>query len=436
MRCIEVKKRWSLLLMSGLLCLAGCQGKTQQNEMEMVTSIQEPVEIEFWHGMSGALGETMTELVADFNEEIGSEKGITVKSTYQGNYEDLKAKTMAAIKAGNNPAVIQGTVNNIMEFIGSGIVQPLDDYIFNQEIGMNDFKDIYEGYRLENSSYCEDQRYYALPFSKSTDLLFYNRTFFDEHGLTVPTTWDELTEVSKKIYELTGKTAFSIDNPANYLITYLMQAGAEYTNSKGDLLFNNEAAIEALTMLQDNVNAGYWRLAGEDSFSSGPFLAENVYLYIGSSASEAFLPEENFVWEAAMIPQLKVDQPQNIQQGNNVAILNKNKTSEEVYAAFEFIKYLASDEANLKWATSTGYLPIRESVATSEDYASYVQQAKQSAKEAGIEAAKSGFVEPLFLMDHKNSNLVRTEVGAMIEEIVLTNADVVETIERYIQKLN
>ena len=39
-------------------------------------------------------------------------------------------------------------------------------------------------------------------------------------------------------------------------------------------------------------------------------------------------------------------------------------------------------------------------------------------------------------MDHKNSNLVRTEVGAMIEEIVLTNADVVETIERYIQKLN
>ena len=301
---------------------------------------------------------------------------------------------MAAIKAGNNPAVIQGTVNNIMEFIGSGIVQPLDDYIFNQEIGMNDFEDIYEGYRLENSSYCEDQRYYALPFSKSTDLLFYNRTFFDEHGLTVPTTWDELTEVSKKIYELTGKTAFSIDNPANYLITYLMQAGAEYTNSKGDLLFNNEAAIEALTMLQDNVNAGYWRLAGEDSFSSGPFLAENVYLYIG------------------------------------------NKTSEEVYAAFEFIKYLASDEANLKWATSTGYLPIRESVATSEDYASYVQQAKQSAKEAGIEAAKSGFVEPLFLMDHKNSNLVRTEVGAMIEEIVLTNADVVETIERYIQKLN
>ncbi len=60
---------------------------------------------------------------------------------------------MAAIKAGNNPAVIQGTVNNIMEFIGSGIVQPLDDYIFNQEIGMNDFEDIYEGYRLENSSY-------------------------------------------------------------------------------------------------------------------------------------------------------------------------------------------------------------------------------------------------------------------------------------------
>ena len=131
-----------------------------------------------------------------------------------------------------------------------------------------------------------------------------------------------------------------------------------------------------------------------------------------------------------MIPQLKVDQPQNIQQGNNVAILNQNKTSEEVYAAFEFIKYLSSYEANLKWAMNTGYLPIRESVATSEDYAAYVEQAKRSAKEAGIEAAKSGFVEPLFLLDYKNSNLVRTEVGAMIEEIVLTNADVQETFEK------
>lgn len=198
MRCTEVKKMWSIILFSCLLLLAGCQEAPKKNELEVITSIEEPVEIEFWHGMSGALGETLNELVDDFNQGIGAEKGITVKSTYQGNYEDLKAKTMAAIKAGNNPAVIQGTVNNIMEFIGSGIVQPLDDYIFNQEIGIEDFEDIYEGYRLENSSYCEDGRYYSLPFSKSTDLLFYNQTFFNEHGLAVPTTWEELTDVSKK----------------------------------------------------------------------------------------------------------------------------------------------------------------------------------------------------------------------------------------------
>ena len=339
------------------VALFGCGNKEDviTNNTEVVTSIENPVTIEFWHSMSGAFTDTIADIVNDFNITVGAEKGITVNSVYQGGYEDVKAKTIASIKAGNSPEIVQGTVNNIMEYIQSGYVQPLDDYIFNEEIGINNFEDIYEVYRAENSSYLEDGHYYSLPFAKSTDLLFYNKTLFDEHGLEVPTTWNEVQAVSEKITEITGKPALSIDNLPNYLITYLFQKDAGYTGANGEILFNNETSLEAINLLKENIDKGIWRIAGEDKYSSAPFLAGHTFMYIGSSAGEGFLNDDNFEWAATTTPQFDVENPKYIQQGSNVAVLNQNNTSEEVYAAYEFVKYLCSDEVTLKWPTETGY---------------------------------------------------------------------------------
>ena len=89
----------------------------------------------------------------------------------------------------------------------------------------------------------------------------------------MPTTWEETIEVSKQIRDITGKAGFSIDNLPNYLITYLMQSGAPYTTQDGEILFNNETAVEAIEMLKQGIDEGYWRVPGEDKYSSGPFLA-------------------------------------------------------------------------------------------------------------------------------------------------------------------
>lgn len=435
---MKKKLTYTGMTLGALVGLVGCSTETPketQESIEIVTSVGEDVTIEFWHGMSGSLGETMNELVADFNETIGEEKGITVEATYQGGYDDLKSKIIGAIKAGNNPEVVQGTSNNIMEFTQSGFVQPLDEYIAHEEIGMHDYEDIYESYRLESSNYDEVGTIYSLPFSKSTDLLFYNKTFFEENGLELPRTWEEVVEVSKQIYELTGKPALCIDNTTNYLVTYLFQAKAEYTNRQGEILFNNETSVEALTMLKENIDKGYWRLAGEDKYSSAPFLSQNVFMYLGSSAGEGYLSEDNFEWDAIEYPQVNPQEPKYIQQGNNVAILNKNKTPEEVYAAYEFVKYLVSEEANTKWATETGYLPIRESVAKSEAYQSLIESSNKTSKLAGIASAQNGFVEALFMLGNTNSNIVRNEVLTMIDEIILSDADIKETLEFYAYKL-
>ena len=92
----------SLSLLAGVTTLVACSsgkdtGTTNESTAELVTTIESPVTIEFWHAMSGTNQEAVDALVEQFNTTVGAEKGITVKSVYQGAYNDLKTKTTAAL---------------------------------------------------------------------------------------------------------------------------------------------------------------------------------------------------------------------------------------------------------------------------------------------------------------------------------------------------
>ena len=416
--------------------LTGCGNQAEETtQAEVVTSIENPIEVEFWHGMSGGMGETLNKLIQTFNENQGKELGVTVEGVYQGGYTDLNSKLMASIKAGTSPALIQGTSNSIMDLLPSGAVQSLNEYVYHEEIGMDDYEDVYEAFRQEGQGFDEEGTIYGLPFSKSTDLYYYDEAFFEEHDLKVPTTWEEAETVSKQITEITNRPAMGIDNVSNFFITLLKQYGADYTNSEGEILFNHETSVKILEQLKTNVESGYWRIPGEDGYHSGPFLSGLVQSYIGSSAGYTFLTDD-VKWNSAPLPQVDAENPAYIQQGNMVSILNQNKTSEEIYGAYEFLKFLMSDEAVLTWSTQTGYLPIKESVATSEEYLTFLEETSDRVKQNGATSIQNAFVEPMFAKDNGvSSNLVRNEVYTMIEEILLSDAEIQDALNQYEQKL-
>ncbi len=430
----------SLSLVAGVTTLAACSSDKKEqapSSTEIVTTIESPVTIEFWHAMAGTNQEAVDALVNQFNTTIGADKGITVKPVYQGQYTDLKTKTTAALKSGSAPAIAQAYPDWVAEYLQSGNVVELDPYIFNEEVGINDFDDIIKSYRAENSQY-EGGKFYSLPFNKSTEVLYYNKTFFDQNNLTVPTTWDEVEEVSAKIKELTGKTAFGIDAPANYFITMVQQFGGEYTNSNGDILFAEDGAkyaIEALELLKRNADAGYWRLPGEDKYLSGPFMSELLYMYTGSSAGYSHISTADFEVGIAPIPQISKETGAVIQQGTNVVVFNQNKSQEEVYAAYEFAKFLASYEGNLSFATATSYLPIRESVIASDEYQNYVVQSNDQTKVVGPEQADYYFYDPSFFKDTYSSYNVRTAVENAVEAVVLSGVSPEQAIQEAVNSL-
>ena len=440
----------SLLMVTGML-FAGGQKEEPKEEMveeekvveeaepagpSLVTSISAPLEIEFWHAMSSKLGETVVMLTDEFNATVGKEKGITVTAVFQGGYGDLKQKTTAAIKAGTTPVIAQAYPDWVAEYMQADIVVPLDDYIYDPEVGIKDFDDIFPGYREENSQYGSGGTFYSLPFNKSTEVLFYNKTFFDANGYSVPETWDELVELSKTIYETTGKPGFGYDALDNYMITMIRQFGGKYTDSMGNIYFTEgDAAVKAIELYQENFDKGYWRVAGEDRYLSGPFNNGDIYMYIGSTAGAAYVGSDMFVWDSAPIPYITSSRKAVIQQGTNIFLMNQDKTDEEVYAGFEFAKFLVSKGANFTWATNTGYLPIRKSVADSPEYKEFLSTTVDTTKLSGPAQGSYYFFDPGFYKSNFTSYDVRRGIRGALEDALLNKTDAATALQTAYDKL-
>lgn len=117
-------------------------------------------------------------------------------------------------------------------------------------------------------------------------------------------------------------------------------------------------------MWQDNVNEGIWRTAGEDQFFSGPFANEMIPMYIGDSVEASYIPDKNpeLDWGTAPVPQVSEDTAANLSAGHVIIALNQDGNQDRMYAAYEFIKFMTSHDANLAVAAgNTGYRhpPVR-----------------------------------------------------------------------------
>ena len=423
----------ALLAMSALFA-TGSDEKTA--ESEIATSLSGPVEIEFWHAMSSKLGQTVQSLADNFNATIGKEMGITVTPLYQGSYNDLKQKITAAIKAGIAPSVAQAYPDWVAEYMQADVVVDLDDYINDSKVGMSDFNDIFPGYRDENSQYSDDGTFYSLPFNKSTEVIFYNKTFFEKNNLSVPKTWSDVEAVSKKIMELTGKPGFGYDSLANYMITMIRQFGGKYTDSKGNIYFNQgDAAVKAIELYKRNFDAGFWRIAGEDMYMSGPFNNQDCYMYVGSTAGAAYVGSDLFTWDSAVLPYIDANKKAAIQQGTNIFLMDQDKDPEEVYAAYVFAKYLVSKESNFIWATNTGYLPIRQSVVDSQEYKDYLKTTKDTTKTTGPAQGSYYFYDPGFYSPDYTSSDARTAIQGALEDALLNGTAPAAAIKAAYDKL-
>ena len=415
-----------LLAVSFAFAGGSAEQATTSESSDVVTTISNPITIEFWHSFSGDVQLPVIEgLVKEFNDTVGKEKGITVVPVAQGSGPQLYSKVIGAIKAGDVPAVAMTKVIYNEDYVTADASVDLTPYINDSEVGITDFDDFFPAFQEESMGYSKEG-IYSLPLAKNVDVVYYNADFFAENGLVPPRTWDELEVVAQKIYDLTGRAAFGYDNLSYLFQNLCYQYGGAYTNNKGDLLFlEDNAWLEGVTNYADKVWAGIWRTAGEDYFFSGPFARQTIMMYVGGTVESTYInmkgPE--FKWSAALIPQANLEDPHALSYDHVIAALSLDGYTEETYAAWEFIKFITSTEASLKITTGTAYMATRNSVLETEEYKTFIANGGNDALKAATQQKDFLFYEPAFTTDTYSTSTLSTEITTMMKSILENHVD-------------
>ncbi len=345
----------SAVLMTGLM--TGCGSKNNASSEEIVTEITEPVEISFWHAMSGDLEKTLENLTNKFME---ANPNIKVNLQNQSTYNDLQQKMTATLASPKDlPTLTQAYPHWMINAMQDELLVDLKPYIENETIGSENYNDMLEGFKTASEI---DGKIYGMPFNKSTEVIWYNKTLFDELGLEVPKTFEEFAQVSKNITEKKGIAGAGFDALNNFYTTYLKNKGVDF-NSETDV--TSAESVEAANYYLDGIKEGYFRIAGTDMYLSGPFANETLGMYVGSNAGESFVKQGvdgKFEIGVAPYPAESV-----MQQGTDLYMFS-NATAEQRTAAFEYLKFLTSTENQITWGVETGYIPATHAAISSDEY--------------------------------------------------------------------
>ena len=440
-----MKKIISLLLAAVMLLgivgvLAGCNQGGNKVAADFVMpeggfDTSKEIEIVFYHQMGAQLQEILNTAIADFNKIYPNIK-VTHK-TY-GDYNGVRDQIKTEISVGDQPNIAYCYPDHVALYNVAGAVQTLDVLINDPTYGFTaeQIADFIPAYYNEGKAFGDDKMY-TLPISKSTEVLYYNKTFFDKHGLTVPTTWDEMEAVCRQIKKIDPTCIpLGYDSEANWFITMCEQYGSPYTSVSGEnFQFDNETNRAFVKKFQgwfadklvttEELSGGY---------TSALFTGENdagtrCYMCIGSTGGATYQQpnQTNGVFEFEVgitsIPQVDPAKPKVISQGPSICIF-KNDDPQEVLATWLFAKFLTTDvifQASV--SMNNGYAPVIQSVKENSVYADFLSgystaNIQAYAVKVALDQADAYYVSPAF----NGSSVARDQVGLLMQKCLASTA--------------
>lgn len=412
---MKFKRLLALGLVFMSAAMVGCGSKgNDTSSADIVTEIKEPVEITFWHAMNGDLEKSLTSLTEKFMAE---NPNIKVILQNQSSYKDLQQKITATVASPKDlPTITQAYPDWMFNPIKDNLVEDLTPYIENETLKFDNYEDILPSFR---EAVKIDGKIYGMPFNKSTEVLWYNKTLLDELGLKVPTTYDELVQVAKTIKEKKGIAGAGFDSLSNYYTTFLKSEGKTF-DANFDV--TDEASAKAVNYYLEGVKEGYFRIAGTDNYLSGPFGNGTVAMYVGSNAGENFVKQGvGDKFEVGVAPY-----PTNasLQQGTDLYVFS-SATAEQKTAAYMFLKFLTTKENQITWASETGYMPARQSAIDSEEY----KNSGSLIAPILSDATKNLYTNPVV----SGADAAYREAGTVMESVLAEpdKADVTKTLEGF-----
>lgn len=268
---------------------------------------------------------------------------VTVKYIKQSpiNYRE---RLQSAIAKDDSPDIVK--IHNTWLPIFKNNLEPVPQNIFSPDTFKSTF------FPVVSSDFLFSNRPYAVPLGIDTLALYVNQDLFNTAGLSFPATWDEFRTTASKltIRDSSGRVrtsgaalgaASNIDHWQDIISLMMLQAGVDPTNNPGSPEAADALAYYVTFQTRDKV----WDETLDRSTLA--FAKGQLAMYFGPSWRffdfKNLNPNLNF--RVLAVPQLPGGKVVNFASYWAEAVSKKSKNTK---AAFEFLKYLSSDEVLTK----------------------------------------------------------------------------------------
>lgn len=454
---LTLKKTFRASLLAGL-CLFGltaCHGSKEQASFTIPESFDTSrnYEITFWakNDTNKRQTDIYKKAIEDFENIYPN---ITVNLRLYTDYGKIYNDVITNIATNTTPNVCITYPDHIATYLtGTNVVVPLDELFTDANYGLGGSEVLFDSPSrdeiipqfLEECSFAG--HYYAVPFMRSTEACYVNKTYVEALGYTLPETltWDFIWEVSDAAtakdadgnYLVNGQSVlipFIYKSTDNMMIQMLNQRDAGYSTSAGEIKIFNDTTRELLYTVADHVKAGAFSTFKISSYPANFLNAGQCIFAIDSTAGATWMGTNaplsdisedvlvDFDTEVMMIPQFDPEHPQMISQGPSVCVFNKTD-SQEVLASWLFAQYLLTNDVQIAYSETEGYVPVTAKAQNSAEYQDYLSRAGEDNNnyyDVKIKASKllldnvgNTFVTPVF----NGSASLRDASGQMIENV-------------------
>lgn len=473
---IKIRKRISLVLMLVMvssLLLTGCHGSKGSSAFEIPEEfdMSREYEITFW--AKNDTNKTQTQIyeqaIADFEELYPNIKvNLRLYTDYGKIYNDV----ITNISTNTTPNVCITYPDHIATYLtGDNNVVPLDELFTNEKYGLGGSEVRFDSPSQEEiiPQFLEEcvigDHYYAIPYMRSTEACYVNKTYVEALGYTLPEvlTWDFIWEVSEVAtakdtddnYLINGQKVmipFIYKSTDNMMIQMLKQKDAGYSTDSGEILLFNDTTKELLYTIAEHAKNGAFSTFKISSYPANFLNAGQCIFAIDSTAGATWMGTDaplcdisedklvEFETEVMAIPQFDPDNPQMISQGPSICIFNK-EDSQEVLASWLFTQYMLTNEVQIAYAETEGYVPVTSKAQDSAEYQDYLSRGgednttyydvKIKASKLLLENVDNTFVTPVF----NGSASLRDAAGQLIENTTKSVKRKEEINDEYMEKL-
>ena len=440
---------------AGTLLLTGCHGSRGSNEFVIPETFDtaKSIELTFW--AKNDTNKTQTRIyekaIKDFEALYPN---VTVNMRLYTDYGKIYNDVITNISTNTTPNVCITYPDNIATYMtGSNVVVPMDDLIADPKYGLGGSELLYDGPKKEEvvPEFLEECRLgehiYALPYMRSTEACYVNKTYVEKLGYTLPDvlTWDFVWEVSEAAtakdangnYAVNGQKTmipFIYKSTDNMMIQMLKQLDAPYSKEDGTIEIFNDTTRSLLKEIAGHAQTGAFSTFKISSYPANFLNAGQCIFAIDSTAGATWMgmnaplsdiaPDKAVEFETAVraVPQYDTGNPKMISQGPSVCIFNK-ADPQVVLASWLFTQYLLTNEVQIAYAQTEGYVPVTQKARDTEEYKEYLAaegtdndvhyDVKIKATKMFIENTTNTFVTPVF----NGSASLRDAAGQLVEDV-------------------